>query len=352
LNNNPPTIVPEPSAQVGHVWPHRLAVLLVCATFPLIWVGGLVTSFQAGMAVPDWPNTFGYNLFLYPLNSWLYGPFNIFIEHGHRLLGALVGMIMIALLVVIWRVDNRRWLKVLAIVSLLAVIGQGLLGGLRVVLGERLLAMVHGCVGPAFFALAVSLAVFTSRFWWETPVTPANQVEARRGTDLCRLAVLTTMFAYLQLIAGAVVRHMPGPLAPGSFRIAVMFHLLLAVVLVVHVGLLSTRLLHETQASRALTVPSVALVGLILLQVALGLGSWVLKYNWPTWLGSLDWFDQFVVRQNTSGQALMVTAHVANGSLILVTCWMLALRCCRRFLGNSFAGKRRAHAPLGWGVSG
>ncbi len=66
-------------------------MLLVCATFPLIWIGGLVTTYDAGMAVPDWPNTYGYNLFLYPWQTWVSGPWNLFIEHGHRLFGAVVG---------------------------------------------------------------------------------------------------------------------------------------------------------------------------------------------------------------------------------------------------------------------
>ena len=79
-------------AQPRSPWPHRLAVLLVCATFPLIWVGGLVTTYDAGMAVPDWPTTYGYNLFLYPWQTWLAGPWDLFIEHGHRLLGSLGGL--------------------------------------------------------------------------------------------------------------------------------------------------------------------------------------------------------------------------------------------------------------------
>ena len=77
-------------------WPHRAAVLLVCATFPLIWVGGLVTTTQAGMAVPDWPNTYGYNLFLYPWQTWLFGPWDLFIEHGHRLLAESLSRAVVA----------------------------------------------------------------------------------------------------------------------------------------------------------------------------------------------------------------------------------------------------------------
>src|SRR5262249_36289635 len=65
-------------------WPHRWAVGLVCATFPLIWIGGLVTTYGAGMAVPDWPNTYGYNLWLYPAATWINGPWKLFVEHGHR----------------------------------------------------------------------------------------------------------------------------------------------------------------------------------------------------------------------------------------------------------------------------
>src|ERR1700747_3739654 len=92
-------------------WPHRMAVLLVCATFPLIWVGGLVTTYKAGMAVPDWPNTYGYNLFLYPWQTWLYGPWDLFVEHGHRMLAAAVGIITILLLVVLMRFDPRNWVR-------------------------------------------------------------------------------------------------------------------------------------------------------------------------------------------------------------------------------------------------
>ena len=73
------------------LWSHRWAVALSCATFPLLWVGGLVTTTDSGMAVPDWPNTYGYNLFLYPWETWITGPWALFLEHSHRLIGATVG---------------------------------------------------------------------------------------------------------------------------------------------------------------------------------------------------------------------------------------------------------------------
>ena len=122
-------------------WSRRLALLLIVLTFPLIWVGGLVTTTDAGMAVPDWPNTYGYNMFLYPWESWLLGPWDLFIEHGHRLLGALVGMVTIALMVVVLKKDARSWMRKLVIVALVAVIAQGILGGVRVRLNDVTLAM-------------------------------------------------------------------------------------------------------------------------------------------------------------------------------------------------------------------
>src|ERR1043165_8488370 len=146
-------------------WPHRWAVALSCATFPLIWVGGLVTTTDAGMAVPDWPNTYGYNLFLYPWQSWLAGPWDLFVEHGHRLLAASVGLLTIGLLVVLLKAEPRRWLRGLGFAALGLVIFQGVLGGMRVRLDERTLAMLHGMTGPLFFSLAVALAIFTSRTW-------------------------------------------------------------------------------------------------------------------------------------------------------------------------------------------
>src|SRR3954468_18214086 len=95
------------SQQFESHWPHRLAVALALVTFPLIWVGGLVTTYDAGMAVPDWPGTYGYNLLLYPWTTWIAGPFDLFIEHGHRLLGASAGLLTIAFVIAVFCVDRR-----------------------------------------------------------------------------------------------------------------------------------------------------------------------------------------------------------------------------------------------------
>jgi len=154
--------MPAPSQSRPSPWPHRLAVALALVTFPLIWVGGLVTTYDAGMAVPDWPGTYGYNLLRYPWQSWLAGPWDLFIEHGHRLLGATAGFLAIALVAIVWIADRRRWLIAAAFGALALVIFQGLLGGARVLFDARLVAMLHGCVGPLFFAYLAGLVVVTS----------------------------------------------------------------------------------------------------------------------------------------------------------------------------------------------
>src|SRR5215212_1997748 len=143
---------------------HRLALLTAIATFPLIFMGGLVTSHGAGMSVPDWPNSYGYNMFLFPPSKWVGG---IFYEHTHRLMGTVVGMLSIVLCVQAWRTDRRRHVRWLATAVLGAVIFQGVLGGLRVVLVKLDLAIVHACFAQAFFCLSALASVVTSKWWMQ-----------------------------------------------------------------------------------------------------------------------------------------------------------------------------------------
>lgn len=315
--------------QFDSPWPHRVAVLLVCATFPLIWVGGLVTTYDAGMAVPDWPSTFGYNLFLYPWQTWVYGPWNVFIEHGHRLFGAAVGLLTILLVAVVWRCDSRRWMHALSLTALVAVIFQGVLGGLRVRMDERTLAQIHGCFGPAFFALTVALAAFTSRRWAQTP--SATNFGANRTPDakLPRLALLTTILAYLQLVLGSQVRHVRADADASSFRGAVLLHLFMAGVVAIHVLLVVIRTLRYHRTEPALVWPAIALATVLLVQLALGVGTWVTNFGPIPWLSDNAWSQQYVITQKGQVQALVTTAHMAGGSLVLVTSLLIALRSFR-----------------------
>src|SRR4051812_43632229 len=190
-----------------------VALATAVATFPLIFMGGLVTSHGAGMSVPDWPNSYGYNMFTFPPSKWVGG---IFYEHTHRLMGTVVGIFSIALAICAWKLESRSWARRLAYAVLGAVIFQGVLGGLRVVLVKLDLAIVHACFAQAFFCLTALTALVTSRWWIEAP----QQAMDRALVDdhgamrrLYRAGTLAAAVIYLQLIVGAVMRHYEAGLA-------------------------------------------------------------------------------------------------------------------------------------------
>ncbi len=304
-------------------------MLLVCATFPLIWVGGLVTTYDAGMAVPDWPETYGYNLFLYPISTWLSGPWDLFIEHGHRLLGSFVGLLTIGLVVATCWCDSRIWVRWLSVGCLALVLVQGGLGGARVLMDEMTLARIHGCVGPLFFISCVAAAVVTSRYWHQA--LPVEPVKMERAEKFQRLALVTTVVAFLQLVIGAHLRHLPAHWSFNLFRVLVGAHLLVAGILLGHVTWLAYQCGRDTKlrASSLLRRPSLLLAALVLLQIALGVGTWIVKYAWPTWLPEWAFFNSYTVQAESMTQAGIVTAHVAVGSLILAMAMVLSLRSMR-----------------------
>jgi cytochrome c oxidase assembly protein subunit 15 len=320
-------------------WPHRWAVLLACATFPLIWVGGLVTTTDAGMAVPDWPSTYGYNLFLYPLSTWIAGPWDIFVEHGHRLIAATVGMITICLTIALWRNDERRWIHYLGLAALALVITQGIMGGLRVLLVERTIAMFHGVTGPLFFALAVALSIFTSKRWREATPSTANAGAVRA------LATVTCVLVYLQIVLGAVLRHIPITAEPSTFATAVRFHLFLAAVLSLHVALLVYLVMRRARRARPLAGLAWTLAALLVVQLTLGAGTWIVKYSLPAWANSIHPPLSRAIQEGGAMQTHIVTAHVAVGSLLLATSLALALY-AHRLLAARAAGRNAPLRPL------
>ena len=120
----------ESAALPGSPWPHRWAWVLACGVFPLIWIGGLVTTYEAGMSVPDWPTTFG--SWFYPLQKWLYTISEKSLEHSHRTIAQIDGIIFIILAIAIWRWEPRKTVRWLAAAILIALISQAVLGGYRV----------------------------------------------------------------------------------------------------------------------------------------------------------------------------------------------------------------------------
>ncbi len=303
----------------AHLW----AWLLVCATFPLIWVGGLVTTTGSGMAFRDWMTSDGTFFLFY---DWLSSAGDKFIEHGHRLLGAATGFLAIALVLATSLTESRSWVKKFSWVILAAVILQGVLGGARVVFDERTLALIHGCTGPLFFALTVAMVVVTSR-WWRDAKPKAAEAPARKTF---RLAVLCACLAYAQLVVGAVVRHSPHLTAEWTatlFQTAVYFHLFLALLITGHVLSLAWRCLRNGLQRTG----GISLLLLIGVQLLLGASTWFVKYGLPHW--SAKWLGEiaFVNREADSLQAAIITSHVAVGSLIFVIAVAMALRLGRQF---------------------
>jgi cytochrome c oxidase assembly protein subunit 15 len=316
-------------------WPHRVAVLLALVVFPLIWVGGLVTTYDAGMAVPDWPGTYGYNMFLYPIETWLFGPFDLLVEHGHRLLGSLAGMIAIVLVAVTLMCETRKSVRWLAVAILLLVIAQGVLGGVRVLLDARSVAKIHGCLGPAFFATVVGFCVVTSRWWIRTGEQVQSGTLRRNATStLTTIALLMLIVSFGQLVIGAFLRHIAVDASPVQFKILILLHIITAVVI-------AFGTFWQWIFSRKSCFQSAGIRGsinwlllLISLQILLGIGTWVVKFGWPVWFENLNFAASFVIGEKTFLQMNLITAHVAVGSLILAM-WVVHLLRCHQAIGGN-----------------
>ena len=320
-------------------WPHRLAVALALVTFPLIWVGGLVTTYDAGMAVPDWPGTYGYNLFRYPWQTWIAGPWDLFIEHGHRLLGATAGMVAIALVAVVWLTDRRLWLIWASVGALALVVLQGVLGGARVHFDERQIALLHGCVGPLFFAYLASLAVATSEWFAAVPTSSAEG-----GARFMRHTWIVVMVAFAQLVLGATLRHVPLTAGAGLFRAALWLHLLVAGALTFLTLMTCVRSASLRLAPYRASRFSALLLLLVAIQIGLGAGTYIMKYAFPVWLQGYDFAAGYVVQEKSLAQSFVTTAHVATGALILFVAALQATAATRVFFPSAKRWQRNTVA--------
>jgi cytochrome c oxidase assembly protein subunit 15 len=303
---------------------HRFAQLVVAGTVFLILAGSLVTSTGSGLAVPDWPTTYGWNMFTFPPSKWVGG---IFYEHGHRLIASTIGFLSIVLAVWLWRADPRRWMKRLGAVALGAVVVQGLLGGITVLYFlPTAVSTAHAGLAQIFFCLTVAIAIFTSPGWLEgrDPVEDGM---------LRRVATATTLLVYVQIIVGAAMRHsgaglaipdfplMFGGLLPDRWSAAIAVHFAHRVgALVVTAAIIATaaHVRYHHPGRTALTRPASLLVALVVVQVTLGALTVLTGRN--VWINS---------------------AHVVCGAAVLATSLALTLRSWR----TSFAIERSASQP-------
>jgi cytochrome c oxidase assembly protein subunit 15 len=209
-NSNSPTV----TDRRYRTWLNRFAWFTTIATLLLICSGGMVTSKGVGLAVPDWPTTFGYNMFLFPVSKWIGG---IFFEHTHRLIASAVGFLTIILAIWLWRSEDRQWVRNLGVIAVAAVILQGALGGLRVTMLKDEIGIFHACLAQAFLGLIVLIALVTTHFWR----TLSNVIpDERRFAAITAVAIAITIAIYVQLALGATMRHQHRDLAILDFPTA------------------------------------------------------------------------------------------------------------------------------------
>ena len=309
--------------------PVTWAMMMLCATIPLISVGGLVTTHKAGMAVPDWPSTYGYNMFAYPLSTWFFGPWDIFIEHGHRLFGSLVGLLTIGFVVMTFKYDSRTWMKVVAMFALVLVIFQGALGGMRVLLDQVLLAKIHGCTAPLFVALTAALVLWNTNFWQQITGQASTLFEKQPKygfVGISSLGVLTSVAIFLQIVLGANIRHLDPMMTHEQFRGILFFHLIVVAVLSVLVLFLISWVICTWKQAKYMKGSAFFLLSCFCAQIFLGPTTWFVKYGWPFGESGILWIDGYLIHPSGMGTTSLTTLHVVTGSFILASAVWMTLR--------------------------
>lgn len=197
-----------------NTWLHRFALFTAINTWILIFIGGLVTSTGSGLSVPDWPTTYGENMFTFPIDKWIGG---IKYEHGHRLFASYVGLLTVILAIWLAIQEERQWLKIAGFAALGLVILQGILGGLTVLfLLPTPISVAHGMLAQSFFCLVAAIALFTSN-WWKSELP---LIRKKEGRTIQLLALFASVTVFIQLAFGALLRHTYSGLAVPDFPLA------------------------------------------------------------------------------------------------------------------------------------
>jgi cytochrome c oxidase assembly protein subunit 15 len=308
---------------------HRYATFVAAATLCLIFAGGLVTSTGSGLAVPDWPLSFGQ---LFPRMEG-----GVFYEHGHRMIATVVGLLTVVLAVWLWRAESRRWVRNLGVVAVVAVVLQGVLGGLTVLLRlPDATSIAHAGLAQAFLCMVTLLALATSPRWDEETAGDGGTGGQGDGKAVLtrQLTLVTLLAVYAQILLGALVRHTGSgliiptfPLANGRLWPAMdspfvayqMAHRVGALVVAVIAVWTAVGLLRRHGAMSRLRRPALALLAVL---------------AWQVFLGALTIWTQRAV--------IPTTLHVVSGALLLVATLVLAVR-AHRILGAP--GHRGTAAP-------
>jgi cytochrome c oxidase assembly protein subunit 15 len=282
---------------------HVFATFVACTTFVLIVAGALVTSNDAGLAVPDWPTSFGSFAMPRMVGGVLY-------EHGHRMIAGATAILTVALALWTWLVDRRGWMKKLAWAAFSTILVQAILGGITVLhFLPPAVSTAHALVGQSFFCIAVVIALFTGKRFLEEE--PRTAVDRRRPT-LLTLTVLSVAVLCVQLVLGGMFRHKGMGWQP---------HVLNTITVVVLLTWTAIRTLSHHSQIEALRRPAILMLALMLLQLGLGFLAFVTK----------------VIEGPSAVQPLptmvwSTVSHVATGALLLATTVVLAIQ-TYRYLG-------------------
>ena len=306
------------------------AAVVAVSTAVLIFAGGMVTSTGSGLSVPDWPNTYGWFMFTFPVDKWVGG---IFYEHSHRLIASTVGFLIMVLAFWLWRAEPRAWVRRLGFISLAAVITQGLLGGITVLwyLPDAI-SIAHAALAEVVFCLTVAIALVTSAGWQRgyTAGLPDDRT-------LQKVAIATTASIYLQILLGATMRHTDAGLAIPDFplafgqlipphwdgKIAIHFAHRVGALLVTAMILATTgHVLYHHRRRAELRRPSLLLLTLLPLQITLG-----------------------ALTVLSGRQPFINSLHVVTGASVLVTSLILTLRAHRARFGDGAVGVRAPRLP-------
>jgi heme a synthase len=276
---------------------HRYAIFLSVCTFILLIAGALVTSNEAALSVPDWPLSYG------SLTPPMVG--GIRYEHTHRVIAALVGLFTIGLAVLLWRKDQRKWVRYLGLAAIGAVIAQGVLGGLTVLLYLHYgMPVAHACLAQIFFGTVVSIAVFTSRWW----ISDLPLLEDHGSPSIHTLAILNAVVIFLQVVLGAGFRHRDIPVWP---------HAAGALVVLATVTWTAIALRKRFESSREILKARIALHAIFGLQFLLGIGAW-----WSR-LTTAD------APQPMPAMVTLTVVHTVVGALLFALSVVVVLICYR-----------------------
>jgi heme a synthase len=270
---------------------HRYSIVLAIATLFLVVAGASVTSKEAGLSVPDWPLSYG------QVMPEMTG--GVFYEHGHRMIATTVGMLTVILSIWLWRAEKRSWMKKLGFAALAAVIVQGLLGGLTVLLLlPPAVSISHACLAQLFFSTTVAIAIFTSKPWLAGP----HMVQDHGWPSMRTLALIVPTLVLAQVALGAGFRHRAFGLMP---------HILGALVVATAITMIGAFVIHQFPEHPTLRKSAVVLLIVTAAQIFLGIFAFLVRAR---------------AAENPIPMVIVTVAHVAMGAITLASSIVLSIQ--------------------------